>query len=80
MGDGETNLPILLQEASQALYQPCHCKTSRKLSGVANPDCANMLFKQTLSFSPRVSMIFRVCVGSSLTVDISVDGVLIVGR
>ena len=35
---------------------------------------------QTLSFSPRVSMIFRVCIRTSLTVDISVAGRLIVGR
>ena len=33
MGDGEANLPILLQEATQALSPPCHGKTLRKLSG-----------------------------------------------
>ena len=46
MGDGDANLHILLQETSQALSQPCHGKTPRKLSGFAIPDCVNRLFKQ----------------------------------
>ena len=38
-----------------------------------NLSCFQVIYAktQTVSFSPRVSMIFRVCVGSSLTVGIS---------
>ena len=33
LGDGKAHLPILQQESSPALYQPCHGNTPRKLSG-----------------------------------------------
>ena len=46
MGYEGANLNILLQETNQALAQPCHSKTPRKLPGVDILDCVNMLFKQ----------------------------------
>ena len=44
MEDGEANILILLEEARQALSQPCHGKSTESCQ--AKPDCINMLFKQ----------------------------------
>ena len=68
IGDGEANVHILLQETSQALYQPCHDKMPRKLSGVAIPDCVNMLSMRELDAS-SISAVIEFCDTSSWKVE-----------